>query len=339
MIYQILDEPLQGRAAGTTGPRRPTFSPLIVASVPMQRVLHQAERAAQGECPVLLLGEKGTGRGLIAELVHRNSERRDRPLLRVHLNGAPAAKEPPFAAVPASDGESLEAPQASDFLAAHCGSLFIDEVSNLTRTAQARLLWVLEKGRIPALGDEPEQEVDVRLIAASSRNLEELVEQGRFRADLNYRLNVVAIHLPPLRERREDIAVLTRYFLDEICSEQGLPPREPEPELMRLLEGYDWPGNVRQLRDCLRSMVCLARTERLTAGDLCPSARRGSAWAEPSRLRHEKRLAELERMAMVEALEQHGGNRTCAAEALGISVRTLQRKLKKWNAERGVGPP
>lgn len=336
VIHQILEEANRGSALPlsrrSVEPPRPTFSRLILASAAMQRVAHQAERAAQGDCPVLLLGERGTGRRLLAELIHANSERRDRPFVRVHL----PAREP-AGSRGGLERDGQERPVTDDLLAAHGGSLFVDEVSYLTRTAQARLLWVLEKRRIPAVGEEWEREVDLRLIAASCRNLDELVAQGRFRTDLHYRLSVVPICLPPLRERREDIAVLTRHFLDEICCELGLPSVEPEPELMRLLEGYDWPGNVRQLRDCLRSMVCLARTDRLSARDLGPPVRRDGAAVEPPRLRHEKRLAELERLAMVEALEQHGGNRTCAAEALGISVRTLQRKLKKWNTDRAFG--
>jgi DNA-binding NtrC family response regulator len=311
-----------------------------MVSSPMQQVMHQVARAIDGDCPVLLVGEKGTGKRLIAETIHQHSERRQGPFVAVHVAAIPAAfMESHLFGCVGSELGGLEGQQIGELVAADGGTVYIDEISGLTRTAQAQLLRALEKHRVVPIGDDQEQEVDVRLIAATGRDLDELVEQGRFRADLNYQLNVVPIHVPPLRERREDIPSLVRYFLGEICSDEGLPPIQPEPELMRLLEDYDWPGNVRQLRDCLRSMIALAKTDRLTAGDLCTSARHNSDGADPPRLHHEKRLAELERMAMVEALEQHGGNRTCAAEALGISVRTLQRKLKKWSAERATGRP
>lgn len=313
------------------------FSSLVAASAAMKKAVHQMECATEGDYPVLLIGENGTGKRLMAEIIHRSSERRHMPFISIPVTTLPAGamELQLFGTVCRHDGDP-GGQQPGAVRAADGGSLFIDEIRGLTRTAQAKLLDVLEKGRVTSIADDADQKVDIRLIAASSRDLEELVDQGRFRADLYYRLNVVSIYVPPLRQRREDIPALVRHFLEELSAETGLPCVEPEPELMRLLEGYDWPGNVRQLRDCLRSMVGMARTDRLTAGDLCSSVRRDGGASEHGRMRPEKRLAELERMAMVEALEQHGGNRTCAAEALGISVRTLQRKLKKWNAERSA---
>jgi DNA-binding NtrC family response regulator len=328
MVRQVLygerQELPAGRATGTF--------PFVAVSEAMQRVLHQVQRAAESDSPVLITGEAGTGKRPIAEAIHRNSRRRRTPFVTVNVatTAAAAVEKRLFGSGGNEAGQATQ--RTGDFVAASGGTLLIEEVSGLPKTTQAKVLWALEKQRITPVGDDREVAVDVRLIASTSRDLDELIAQDRFRAELYYRLNVIPIRVPPLRERREDIPGLVRHFLEEICAAEKLPPVSPEPELMRLLEDYDWPGNLRQLRNCLRSMVLLSRTDRLPAG----ASRFGASGTDvgADQPRPQKRLAELERMAMVEALEQHGGNRTSAAEALGISVRTLQRKLKKWSEER-----
>ncbi len=305
----------------------------VAISDAMRRVLDQMERAARSDSPVLLTGEVGTGKKSVAETIHRHGHRQAGPLIRVNVAAlAVAAVEKRLFGSGESDQCEAERQRPGAFGAADGGTLFIEEIGHLPKTAQARLLRALEKPRTAFPDDNPEVLADVRVIASTSRDLYELVAQERFRANLYYRLNVIPIDVPPLRQRREDIPALVRRTLDEICAGENLSRVRPDSELMRLLEDYDWPGNLRQLRACLRSIVRFSKTERLAVRDW-PSDRD----TEPEKKLRElpdQRLADLERMAMVEALEQHGGNRTSAAEALGISVRTLQRKLKKWSEER-----
>lgn len=318
-------------------PERPIGEvPLIAISEPMQRVQHQIQRAAESETPVLLTGEVGTAKRQIAEAIHRSSRRWAGPMLSVNVATlAVAALENRLFGSAGSEADETDAQRPGDFVAANGGTLLIEEVGSLPKTTQAKVLWAIEKQRITPVGANRDIPIDVRLIASTSRDLDELVAQDRFRAELYYRLNVIPIHVPPLRQRREDIPLLVRHYLDEICAAENLPPVSPDPELMRMLEDYHWPGNLRQLRDCLRSIVLLSRTERPPIGEMRWGAGGVQHGAEKPLARPQKRLADLERIAMVEALEQHGGNRTSAAESLGISVRTLQRKLKKWSEERG----
>ncbi len=323
-----------------TGRAEAGFPPLVAKSAAMQEVVRLVERATEGDFPVLLLGEAGSGKSLIAETIHRNSERRHGPLIRVHLGmKRDAALESQLFGM--LDGETGNASGTcgGEFASAEGGTVFLDEVSQLSGTLQAKLLQTLEKGEAGAVNAGPKRRVNVRVIAGSSRELDELAQQGRFRADLYYGLGVLVIRVPALRDRREDILPLVRCFFEEIGEGEGRSVGPPEPELLRLLKEYAWPGNVRQLRECLQSMVHLTGRERAAGGALCLSARWGEGVAgRTGRRSEEKPLAEIERLAMLETLEQHGGNRTCAAEALGISVRTLQRKLKRWNAEHGTQP-
>ena len=324
------------RVLYTTHDERPVGEvALVAASEAMQRVQHQIQRAAESESPVLVTGEVGTAKRQIAEAIHRQSRRRAKPMLIVNVATlAAAALERRLFGSGSGEVGDAEAQRPGDFVAAAGGTLLIEEVSSLPKTTQSKVLWAIEKQRITPVGEDRDIPVDVRLIASTSRDLEELVAQDRFRAELYYRLNVIPIHVPPLRQRREDIPILVRHYLDEICAAEKLPPVSPEPELMRMLEDYHWPGNLRQLRDCLRSMVLLSRAEQMPAGEIRWGAGGVQHGEERPLARPHKRLAELERIAMVEALERHGGNRTSAAESLGISVRTLQRKLKKWSEER-----
>ncbi len=309
---------------------------LVAGSKAMKRVVYRLGRAAESNAPVLLIGEKGTGKGVIARKIHTDSPRRSGPFVSVNVatmaSSAVAARV--FGTEVGTNGSAAN--RAGELSAAEGGTLFVEEISYLSRTAQARLARALERHRTSPLGSNREESIDVRLIASTTRDLEELVFQNRFRADLYYALAVVPIHVPPLRHRRSDIPAMVRRFLGEIGGEEAAPGIEPAPELMRLLEDYHWPGNIRQLRDCVRAIAKLSRSQRM--GPEALPAVQGRRIADPLPIHQEKRLAELERIAMVETLEQHGGNRTAAAQALGISVRTLQRKLKKWNAEQEQSP-
>jgi transcriptional regulator with PAS, ATPase and Fis domain len=202
-------------------------------------------------------------------------------------------------------------------------------VADFPLPLQPKLLRVLEGFVVCPVGGNREKRVDVRVIAATSRNLSELVAAGSFREELFYRLNVLTIHLPPLRERRDDILLLIQRFLDESARRRQRPAPALAPELLHFLTNYDWPGNVRQLRNTIENMVVMGREIGLTLADL-PRYLSGGPITRGTGVPADGNLQELERIAILSALDRSHGNRTRAAEALGISVRTLQRKLKQW---------
>lgn len=289
-------------------------------------VCAQTLRAAQTNSTVLILGETGTGKELIAEALHCNSARRQGPFVVVNMAALPEAlvESELFGHVKGAFTTAI-ASRVGRFEAARGGTLFIDEVGDFPLAVQAKLLRVLETRRLTPLGSDREIPSDVRIVAATSRPLPQMVARGEFRQDLYFRMNVIALALPPLRERRPDIPLLTQHFLAEFARATGRRPLRIAPELLRRLEGEDWPGNIRQLRNCLERMSVLAGGDALTLADLPPEFRA----ATPGEA-GDSRLDALKRSAILRAIDQFDGNRTRAAAFLGISVRTLQRKLREW---------
>jgi DNA-binding NtrC family response regulator len=305
----------------------------------MQAVFDQIERVAETEATVLITGESGTGKELVAEAIHRRSQRSHGPLSAVNMAAVPdtLVESELFGHVQgAFTGAATD--RTGRFEGADGGTLFIDEIGDLRLTSQAKLLRVLENRRITPVGGDKSREVDVRVVAATNKRLETMVADGRFREDLYYRLNVVMIRLPPLRERREDIPVLVRHFLGELCETYGRPMPDMDNQLEEFLAQHDWPGNVRQLRNSIESMMVLADSRPLTRDDLPAMVRERQHRPENLLdLPIDMTLEELERAAIRQSLRRFDDNRTRAARSLGISVRTLQRKLKKWGAEGGNG--
>jgi DNA-binding NtrC family response regulator len=315
-------------------PQRAGFENLIAQSEVMLRVFDQTWRAAQTDSTVLIVGESGTGKELIAEAVHRNSPRSSGPFVTVNMAAIPEnlVESELFGHVRgAYTGATVD--REGRFQSAHGGTLFIDEVGDFHLGSQAKLLRALENGVVSPVGSNKEETVDVRVVAATSRDLFQMLQTGQFREDLFYRLNVVALQLPPLRDRREDIRLLVQAFLMEFCEQLGRPLLKIEPDLMRYLESYDWPGNVRQLRNCLESMVVMAEHDVLPLDDLPPHLENRSCEAEEVYVPKDMTLEELEREAIRQALVRYQGNRTHAADSLGISVRTLQRRIRDWDLE------
>lgn len=312
------------------------FEKMIGSSPAILEVFEQARMAAQAGCTVLVTGESGTGKELIAEALHQNSPRRQGPFMTVNMAAVPdqLVESELFGHVKGAFTGALAA-RIGRFEAAHGGTLFIDEIGDFALASQAKLLRVLENHVVTPVGSNDDRTVDVRAIAATSRRLEEMVKTGAFREDLYYRLNVVTIHLPPLRERREDIPLLTEHFLKQFSAAHGKPDLQISPQLMDFLESFSWPGNVRQLRNAIENMVVLARESTLTLDNIPASLDTDSIADHSEWDASTTTLSALQRAAVEKALADCHGHRTRAAEALGISVRTLQRKLKSWGLGNG----
>lgn len=317
-------------AAGTTQ----IFGGLIGRSRPMQDVFERIRRAAQTDSIVLILGESGTGKELVAAAIHRESPRAKGPYVAVNMAAIPAhlVESELFGHVRGAFTGATDA-RVGRFQVADGGTIFIDEIGDFEPTAQAKLLRVLENYTVCPIGSNENIRVQTRVVAATSRNLQDLVSKGQFREDLFYRLNVVLIRLPPLRDRVEDIPLLAEAFVRESATACGRERVEIDTHLMQFLMRQGWPGNVRQLRNLLFSMVVMSEGTKLTLTDLPADYQEGHVpqAAPPGPATQE--LEKIERTHILATLEAHHGNRTHAAAALRISVRTLQRKLKAWGME------
>ena len=315
----------------------------IAQSPMMQNVLARARKVASSDASVLLRGESGTGKEVLAKAIHAMSHRAAGPLVIVNCGAVPEnlLESEFFGHIKGSFTGAIDNRKGM-FETAHGGSIFLDEIGEVPLHLQVKLLRVLQEGEIQRVGESTPVRVDVRIIAATNRNLEQDVEEGVFRQDLYYRLNVIPIHLPPLRERREDIAPLIEHFLRKF-SPGGNPPRVP-PDVLQLLLGYSYPGNIRELENAMEHAVVLGNGEQLTVDDLplqiqsaqwgeMPSISAGVAGASPNaapRPTGGATLEEMEKRAMLTALESTRYNHTRAAALLGITRRTLGYRIQKY---------
>jgi two-component system response regulator HydG len=306
----------------------------------MKDVFAKIQRAAPVDSTVLVLGESGTGKELVAQALHHNSPRKKGPFVAVNCAAVPATlvESELFGHVKGAFTGATDR-RVGRFEQADGGTLFIDEIGDFEIGLQAKLLRVLETFMVTPVGGHEDRKVNVRVLAATSRDIRKMVEEGTFREDLFYRLNVVQITLPPLRQRVDDIPILVEHFLKEISQNKHTAPRRVSPEVMRRLVNYRWPGNVRELRNALESMMVLADGELLTENDL-PERIMQSATevTSPKEVPSGLTMEELEKLAITKALDHCNGNRTHAAGKLGISVRTLQRKLSQYALEQRAKP-
>ncbi|MFT5288512.1 MAG: two-component system response regulator HydG [Planctomycetota bacterium] len=310
------------------------FEGLIGNSPAMQRVFNMLRQVSPTQATVLILGESGTGKELVANALHTNSRRRDKRFVAVncaaltqglieselfgHVKGAFTG------AVAAKDGL---------LVTADGGTMFLDEVGDMPLETQAKLLRVLENREVQPVGGTNLRKVDIRLVAATNRDLRTMVDEGKFREDLLFRLQVVILELPPLRERTGDVPVLIDHFIQHFAKEHGREVRGISPEARTLLVRYDWPGNVRELQNVINNMVVLAQGEVLSEEDVPEQVKRGAA--NPSRsVGHfelaGRSMAEVERAMIESNLALVDGNRQKAAKILGIGERTLYRKIKEY---------
>jgi len=316
--------------------RRPkyTFSSFIGGSAPCREVKRQARRAAQLDTTVLLQGETGTGKELLAHAIHAVSARAERAFIGVNLAAIPEnlLEAELFGVVPGAFTGAERRGRDGKLKLADGGTLFLDEVGDMPPAMQSKLLRVLQEQEFEPLGSNRMVKIDVRVIAATSRDLKRLVEEGRLRPDLYYRLNVLSIHVPPLRDRLEDLEALCEVMLERIAERTGMPQRELSRDALDALAGYAWPGNVRELRNVLEQVTMLTDGPRISAPDfrtiLPDGAVENRGAGRPIvPLRLQDAVAVAERDAIRVALESARGNKTAAAQLLGVSRATLYEKL------------
>jgi DNA-binding NtrC family response regulator len=297
----------------------------------MQEVFDTVKQVAPARATVLIEGESGTGKELVAHALHQLSPRRHGPFVAVHC--AALARDLLESELFGHEKGSFTGAaerRAGRFEMADGGTLFLDEIGEIDPSVQVKILRVLEERRFERVGGQEAVDVDVRLVTATNRDLKKMVEEGSFREDLYYRLKVVVVSLPPLRDRPGDVALLVGHFLDHFNTENAKTIRGLTPDALEALTAYPWPGNVRELRNVVEQMVVLARGDRLTLRNVPAEVREGAEPRPSARPASDLSLEDAERQLIVRALKAHGGNRTRAAEQLGISRRTLHRKLNAY---------
>lgn len=344
------------RRRGTTATADPASEehalPLIGRSPAMQEVYRVIARVVSNDLTVLVSGESGTGKELVARAIHDLGRRRNAPFVAINMAAIPRELiEAELFGHERGAFTGAQARTAGRFEQAAGGTLFLDEIGDMPIEAQTRLLRVLQSGEFTTVGGARTIRADVRIVAATNRDLTQAVAAGAFREDLYYRLNVVPIALPPLRERRQDIAMLARHFLDR-AADDGLPRKHLAEEAVQMLEAHDWPGNVRELENAMRRLAALSRDDRIGADELRGQlGERPSCSDEPDvaieaaiRARierfareepralddgtlYDRIIAEVERPLIAAMLRRHGGNQLRTARAMGLNRNTLRKRL------------
>lgn len=316
------------------------FENIIGTSEPMQALFDTIRQVSPTQANVLIQGASGTGKELVARAIHRLSTRSDGPFVAVHCAALSATLlESELFGHEKGAFTGAIAQSKGRFELANGGTLFLDEISEIDLSIQVKLLRVLETRTFERVGGEKTLSTDIRVVAATNRNLKEYVEAGKFREDLYYRLNIVDIRLPPLSERKSDIPLLCAHFIKDFSQKNNREITGIEPAAMALLQAYPWPGNVRELRNIIERMIVLSHGSLLTVMDVPANIRDDAQKAaeaadEPNRT---ESLAQTEKRKILSALEAAGGNRSRAAVALGISRRTLHRKLAAWGMTAADG--
>jgi DNA-binding NtrC family response regulator len=318
---------------------RDTMPPALLGRTPsMTAVYKQIAHAAAADAPVLIIGESGTGKELVARAIHQHGNRSGRPFVPINCGALTETllESELFGHVKGSFTGAISDAKGV-FQTAHTGSVFLDEVGEMSPALQVKLLRVLQEGEVRPVGSSRTIKVDVRIVAATNVDVERAVGEGKFRQDLYYRLGVVVIHIPPLRERREDIPLLVERFVHAAASKAGKRVELSAPAL-EALSTYHWPGNVRELENLIERLVVFSRTPMIDVGDLPPTVTPRAPALEKRLFDDLPTLEEIERRYLVHVLEQVGGNRTRAAEVMGIDRRTLYRMAERFGiplAEQG----
>lgn len=298
----------------------------------LEKVLSTVARIAPTNASVLITGESGTGKELIAEAIHYNSSRRDKPFVKVNLGGMPSTlfESEMFGHKKGAFTDAV-ADRAGRFEIADGGTIFLDEIGELDMSCQVKLLRVLQERRFEPLGSSRTRTVDVRVICATNADLPRMVAEKRFREDLFYRINLITVELPPLRSRRGDIAALADHFIDRLCDDSGLKRPEITAEAYRRLSSFDFPGNIRELKNIVERAVLVNSGDALTA-DSFDCCRTTAAQPAPG----DNTIAGNERRAIASALERNEGNISRTASELGLSRASLYRRIDKYRLNKKV---
>jgi DNA-binding NtrC family response regulator len=312
---------------------KPGFGGMIGVSAKMQRVYKMIEKVSQHEYPVLILGESGTGKELVAKSIHYSGIRKERPFAPVDCSSlVPTLIESElFGYVKGAFTGAMQSKQGL-LEAAQGGTLFLDEIGDMPVDLQAKLLRALQEREVKPVGSTERRHINIRIIAATNRDLESAIRTGAFRQDLYFRLNVVQIKLPPLRERKSDIQLMVISFLEKFSDPHG-PPRTISDDAMRRLIAYDWPGNVRELENAIERAVAMGSGPIVHVGDLPSNLHYPSSERVPDK-DELLPMEELERRAILRTLRETGGDKLAAARMLGIGKTTLYRKLKQYQMEQ-----
>jgi DNA-binding NtrC family response regulator len=307
----------------------------IVGESPvMQEIFEIVQQVAPTRATVLLTGESGTGKELVARAIHQLSPRAKQPFVTVHCAAlAPTLLESELFGHEKGAFTGAHERRIGRFEQAQGGTLFLDEIGEIDATIQVKLLRFLGERTFERVGSNKTLTADLRLVAATNKNLEELVKTGKFREDLFFRLRVVEIGLPPLRDRPVDIPLLAQRFLREFAAENGKAVNDFTADALQLLAGHPWPGNVRELRTAIEHAVVLCRGEKISARDLPPSVRGGRTLETQVLQRNDLTVKEAEKQLVMRALKETDGNRTLAAKKIGMSRRTFHRKLHAYHLE------
>ena len=307
-------------------------SAIIGKSRALTEVLATIKRIARTNASVLITGESGTGKELIAEAVHRNSPRRQAPFVKVNLGGISHTlfESEMFGHKKGAFTDAV-ADRTGRFELADKGTIFLDEIGELDPACQVKLLRVLQEQTFEVLGDSRPRKVDIRVVSATNADLPRMVQEHTFREDLFYRINLITVHLPALRERREDIPLLARHFADRQCRADGLPPVEFTPEALDYLSRLPYPGNIRELKNLVERTLLVSGKETLTADDFKAQYREPAEQPPKAASLQGMTLEEIERQTILQALEKHGNNLTQVAASLGISRAALYRRLEKYH--------
>jgi two-component system nitrogen regulation response regulator NtrX len=304
---------------------------ILGASPPIQRLKEQIQVAAPTNGWVLITGENGTGKEMVAKQLHVHSKRADGPFVEVNCAAIPEELiESELFGHEKGAFTGAIAQKRGKFELANGGTIFLDEIADMSLRTQAKILRILQEHKFERVGGTETIEVDVRVIAATNKSLEKEIQEGKFREDLYYRLNVIPFHVPPLRERREDIPVLVKAFAEEFCVESGARPKPVTGRALALLQSYAWPGNVRELRNLVERLVLMTPGPRIRAQDLPEELRSGARPAEMAGASLEDARREFERRFLLARLEENGWNVSRTAEAIGIARESLSRKMRSY---------
>ncbi len=313
--------------------RRLQYDRIIGKSAQMKKVMDVINQIAPTKASALVTGESGVGKELVADAIHHLSNRKDKPFIKVHCAAlSENLLESELFGHEKGSFTGAIARKRGRFELANTGTIFLDEIGEISQNVQIKILRVLQEKSFERVGGEETLEVDVRIIAATNKDLKEEINNGSFREDLYYRLNVVNIEVPPLRERKEDIPLLAAAFLKEFSEENNKNIEGIDPKARLALYNYSWPGNIRELRNCMESAVVMSKDNIITVDDLPPSVKPGSD-EDYIKIQLGSSLAEAEKEIIRSTLIQQKGNKSKTAEVLGIGRKTLHRKIHDYKLE------